>query len=369
MFLADLEIDAVSQEAGQAMPTLQHSPQPCVTSDEVTSHMMMSGEVTPHTTKSGGMTSHMVTSDEVTSDEMSDLMTSKIATLHEVLSRLPQASIKEDYTEFTDFPSSEDLDAFLADLELDCENVPIGKSLAPTATSGFGEPSHSKLHSSAKESRAMESNEHMVEDIGDTVHTKHLKNILNVNKLHEGKADKKESICDVDLNSDSFCLPKGNETTPCCAKFSSSSDKTFHDTDFSNSQFLRDCESVFTKLAGDASEKERIDNKLGSHSPVLVHNDYVLNNQESARQTARDTNEAEDEQGSQITGKGRTLVDHHGTKEPKFPYVEMSNDSFEVMTLSPNLFSQSVTPMEQNYCETPELFSSPRPFNGESRSF
>ena len=31
--------------------------------------------------------------------------------------------VQEDYTEFTDFPSSEDLDAFLADVKLDCENI------------------------------------------------------------------------------------------------------------------------------------------------------------------------------------------------------------------------------------------------------
>ena len=31
--------------------------------------------------------------------------------------------VQEDYTEFTDFPSSEDLDVFLAEMELDCENI------------------------------------------------------------------------------------------------------------------------------------------------------------------------------------------------------------------------------------------------------
>ena len=402
-FLADLEKDAFSREAGQALPSLQHSPQPCVTPGGVVSHMM-SGDVTSRTTKSGGITSHVVTSDEVRSGEMmSDLMTSKIATLHEVVSRLSQASIKEDYTEFTNFPSSEDLDAFLADLELDCENIPMGKSLAPIASSGSGESFHSKLHYTVEEYRVIESNEHMVEDIVDADHTKHSRNILNVNKLHEGKADKKKAICDMDLSSDSFCLPtERNETPPCCAKFSSNSDKTFHDTDFPDSQCLRDCESVFTELTEGVNEKDGVDNKLRSYSPVLVHNDYVLNDQESPRQTApfssaaeelreeivvcdnpleheearikrshdRDTNEPEDEQGSQTTGKGWTLVDHHGSKEePKSPYLKMAFDSFEVMTSSPNLFSQSVTPMEQNCCETPELFSSPRPFNGESRSF
>ena len=39
--------------------------------------------------------------------------------------------VQEDYREFTDFPSSEDLDAFLADMELDCENILQKTSLAP----------------------------------------------------------------------------------------------------------------------------------------------------------------------------------------------------------------------------------------------
>ena len=39
--------------------------------------------------------------------------------------------VQEDYTESTDFPSSEDLDAFLADMELDCENILRKTSLAP----------------------------------------------------------------------------------------------------------------------------------------------------------------------------------------------------------------------------------------------
>ena len=32
--------------------------------------------------------------------------------------------VQEDYTELTDFPSSEDLEVFLADMELDCGNIP-----------------------------------------------------------------------------------------------------------------------------------------------------------------------------------------------------------------------------------------------------
>ena len=39
--------------------------------------------------------------------------------------------VQEDYTESTDFPSSEDLDAFLADMELDCETILQKTSFAP----------------------------------------------------------------------------------------------------------------------------------------------------------------------------------------------------------------------------------------------
>ena len=38
--------------------------------------------------------------------------------------------VQEDYAEFTDFPSSEDIDAFLADMKLDCETTLQKTSLA-----------------------------------------------------------------------------------------------------------------------------------------------------------------------------------------------------------------------------------------------
>ena len=57
-----------------------------------------------------------MTSEEKTPCEM---VTSQTVSFSDVV----YGFVQEDYTEFTDFPSSEDLDAFLADMELDCENI------------------------------------------------------------------------------------------------------------------------------------------------------------------------------------------------------------------------------------------------------
>ena len=66
---------------------------------------------------------------------------------------MTQTSINEDYTELTDFPFSEDLDAFLANMKADCENIPMGKSLSPAAAMGFDNDFYSKLYHKVEESR------------------------------------------------------------------------------------------------------------------------------------------------------------------------------------------------------------------------
>ena len=235
-FLADLEKDDISKEAGQCLPT-QHSksrnsPPLSVISDGMTSH---------------AMTSNMVTSCVKTLGEMtSDLMTSNIATLKEVVYRLSQTPIKEGCTELTNFPSSEDLDAFLADMELDCENIPLGNS-SETVSTMKSKAFYSKQN--YKGVRTFTSNELMVHNMGDTDHSKHSK---RVSKL----SDKVEAICDTNLTSDSFCA--------------SLSDKSVHNSDSSDSQFVRDCERVFVKLfQHTCNDKDRIDNALNNHSSVF----------------------------------------------------------------------------------------------------
>ena len=54
-------------------------------------------------------------SEEKTPDE---IVTSQTVSFSDVV----YGFVQEDYTDLTDFPSSEDLDAFLADMELDCES-------------------------------------------------------------------------------------------------------------------------------------------------------------------------------------------------------------------------------------------------------
>ena len=369
-FLADLEKEDISKEAGQCLPT-QHSkprnsPRLSVTSDGMTSHVM---------------TSNMVTSCVKTLGEMtSDLMTSNIATLKEVAYRLSQTPIKEGCTELTDFPSSEDSDAFLADMELDCENIPLGNSSVAVATMK-SEAFHSKRNYKAV--RTFTSNELIVHNMGDTDHSKRSK---RVSKL----CDKDEANCDMNLTSDSFCA--------------SLSDKSVHNIDSSDSQFVRDCERVFIKLSEHTcNDKERTDNALNNHSSAVLHNNFGVNNQERARQKKdfstsvcsaeelheeyivckiplthgqvnevqshdRDTKETYDQQGSRSTGKECALVDHHGNSDKSKCAFEMSNDEFYMMSSSPVLFSQSLSRVEQNCPKTPDLLSSPGVFNDETCS-
>ena len=84
-FLADLELDALNKTKEQSQLII-NSKKSCVTSEEKTP-------------------SEMVTSQTVS---FSDVV---------------YGIVQEDYTDLTDFPSSEDLDAFLADMELDCETI------------------------------------------------------------------------------------------------------------------------------------------------------------------------------------------------------------------------------------------------------
>ena len=81
-FLADLKLDALNKTKEQSQLII-NSKKSCVTSEEKTP-----GEI-------------------VTSQNVS-------------FSDVVYGFVQEDYTEFTDFPSSEDLHAFLADTELDC---------------------------------------------------------------------------------------------------------------------------------------------------------------------------------------------------------------------------------------------------------
>ena len=194
----------------------------------------------------------------------------------------------------------------------------------------------------------------MVDNMGETDHTKYSKSISNF-------SDKEEAIRDMDLTSDSFCASLSN--------------KSIHKIDSSDCQFVRDCERIFIKLSEHTcSDEDRTDNGPMNHCSVLRHNNFCVNNQERARQTKhsveelhdednvckmpgevnvershdRDTNETDDQQGSRSTGKECTLVDRHGNSERVKSGFEMSNDEFFMISSSPDLFSQSLSRVEQN---------------------
>ena len=65
-----------------------------------------------------------MTSEEKTPGEM---VTSQTGSFSDVV----HGFVQEDYTEFADFPSFEDLDSFLADMELDCGNILQKTPMAP----------------------------------------------------------------------------------------------------------------------------------------------------------------------------------------------------------------------------------------------
>ena len=74
-----------------------------------------------------------MTSEEKTPDE---IVTSQTVSFSDVV----YGSVQEDYTEFTDFPSSEDLDASLADMELVCETTPQKTPMAPANVTRSADP-------------------------------------------------------------------------------------------------------------------------------------------------------------------------------------------------------------------------------------
>ena len=102
-----MELDAINEAKEQSQPIINFKistrPKPCVTSEEKTP------------------------CETVTSQTVS-------------FSDLGYGFVQEDYTEFTDFPSSEDPDAFLADMELDCENIPQKTPMAPADATTSADP-------------------------------------------------------------------------------------------------------------------------------------------------------------------------------------------------------------------------------------
>ena len=178
-FLADLELDALNKTKEQFQPIINSK--------------ISSGHKS------------CVTSEEKTPDE---IVTSQTVTFSDVV----YGFVQEDYTEFTDFPSSEDLDAFLADMELDCETILQKTSLAPADVmrSADAFDLHQKVEVS-KTSAA--SNEHNIKDFAKRNNTEHSDNVLNL------------------TDSDEFCTQQDFVRQQCFGKSDSIVNKTVRDID------------------------------------------------------------------------------------------------------------------------------------------
>ena len=144
-FLADLELDTINKTKEQSQPIINTKmstrPKPCVKSE-------------------GKTPGKMVTSQSVS---FSDVV---------------YGFVQDDYTEFTDFPSSEDLDAFLADMELDCENILQKTPSAPADALRSADPF--ELQQKVEVSRALPCSEHDIKYMAKRNNTEHSKKILDL---------------------------------------------------------------------------------------------------------------------------------------------------------------------------------------------
>ena len=347
-FLADLERDALGKEDGQTIPSLPS-------------------------------------------------MATEVATLKDVC-EITHASNAEDFTEFTDFPSSEDLDEFLADMELESENMLMRKSLTSRTTKAYVAFLNSKPHGKVEGSKCVAIKGHAVEDIGNTNSTK---------VSSESPENKVQTSSDMGHGSDSSWVQE-KAMLPSTANCASFSDEIMHGSDCSDSQLLRDCESVFA----DKTENMRIDGEalhlgkstlllkranLSSQGRSILQNgrddvnnvstrrskpfcrsrsteefhekDIVCNtplrNEQTEIMRSRDDDRNANETIESQQGDRLTTMDHHGNSG-----VLMLNESCDMMTsapFSPDLFSQSLSVVE-GCSKTADLFSFPRLGEGETRS-
>lgn len=343
-FLADLEWDALGKEGGQTIPSL-HS------------------------------------------------MATEIAALKDVVSEMTGASNAEDFTELSDFPSSEDLDAFLADMELDCENIPMRKSPKIRSTATSAAFLNSKPTGKIEGSKCLPIKRHAIENIGNACNTKISSESLEI---------KVQTSSVMGHDRDSF---SAQEKARLFCSSSSLSDK-MHGSECSDSQLLRDCESVFADMTENMrsegrpvgtsrallrrinlssqgrsvsqNSREDVNNLITRrsktfcrststeelHEKDIICNTPLRNEKTKIKQSRDDDHNANETDESQQDDRS-TSIDLHGNSG-----VSMLTDSCDMMPstpFSPDLFSQSLSVVE-GCSKTADLFSSPRLFEGKTRS-
>ena len=196
-----------------------------------------------------------MTSEEKTPGEM---VTSQTVSLRDVV----YGFIQEDYTEFTDFPSSEDLDAFLADMELDCESILQKTSMAPADAMRSADPFDHQQK--VEVFRALASNQHDIKYIAKRHNTERSKKILD---FTDG-----DGVC---AQEDSVRLQNSNSKKKVILKI-----------DLSHSEWLRNCEHLFTEPSEKSiPEKHVTRSKQKRHSSVNLQSSlYQIPAAPSAKQ-------------------------------------------------------------------------------------
>ena len=302
----------------------------------------------------------------VTSEE-NEMVTSQTVSFSDVVYGI----VQEDYTEFTDFPSSEDLDVFLAEMELDCENILQKTSLAPADVLRSADPF--ELQQKVEVSRTLPSNEHDIKYIAKRNNTEHSKKILD---LTDG-----DGLC---AQEDSVRLQN------------SSSNKMVPKIDLSHSELLRNCENFFTEPSEKSIPEKDV--KIGEqkrHSSVNLQSSFMKNDKpthcrdelieqgkvlcvlESTEQLREEelvcTRSLQHEvvntwsHDQKIKAEVRQAATNQGNSYSLGD--DMLIDSFEMMYTSPDLFSQSLSRAKVMSSDTPYLYYSPRLLKDESHSW
>ena len=306
-----------------------------------------------------------MTSEEKTPGEM---VTSQTVSLRDVV----YGFIQEDYTEFTDFPSSEDLDAFLADMELDCESILQKTSMAPADAMRSADPFDHQQK--VEVSRALASNQHDIKYIAKRHNTERSKQILD---LTDG-----DGVC---AQEDSVRLQNSNSKKKVILKIG-----------LSHSELLRNCEQLFTEPSENSiPEKHVTRSKQKRHSSVNLQSSFMKNDkpthcrdelikkekvlcglestQESRKEDVVCTRSLQHQvlnkclHDQKIKAETRQAASHQGNSY--WPGDDMLNDSFEMMHTSPDLFSQSLSRAKVIHSDTPYLYYSPRLLKDESHSW
>ena len=338
-FLAELELDTINKTKEQSQPIINSKistrPKPCVTLEEKTP------------------------------DEM---VTSQTVSFSDVVYGI----VQEDYTDLTDFLSSEDLDAFLADMELDCESILQKTPSAPADAMRSANPF--ELQQKVEVSRTLPCREHDIKYIAKRNNTERSKKILD---LADG-----DGAC---AQEDSVRLQNSNSKKKVLLKI-----------DRSHSELLRNCEHLFTEPSEKSIPKKHVTRrKQKRHSSVNLQSSFMKNDKpthcldelikkEKVLCGLESTQESREEEvvctrslqhqvldkwshDQNIKEEIRQAASHQGNSY--WSGDDMLNDSFEMMHTSPDLFSQSLSRAKVIRSDTPYLYSSPKLLKGDSHSW